>query len=230
MPSPSPWQAASDENTIICMHIGSSSQLVVTSDDAPMDVLITCQPVSLFQCAADLIWSPMFRKFPGLKVALSEGGIGWIPYFLARIDYVYDHQREWTGQDFGNKLPSEVFNEHVITCFIDDPVGVAMRQFLNMDNVTWECDYPHSDTTWPKSPEIAARYLEGLSDEEINKITHLNAMAHFSYDPYVHLERSQCTVGALRARAVDHDVSIHARGKRAGTLATKASDLAIARS
>ena len=218
------WQAASDERTVICMHIGSSSQLVVTATDAPMDVLITCQPVTLLQCAADLVWSPMFRKFPDLKVALSEGGIGWIPYFLERIDYVYDHHKAWTGQDFGDRLPSEVFNEHVITCFIDDPVGVANRRYLNMDNITWECDYPHSDSTWPDSPEIAARYLEGLSDEEINKITHENAMVHFSYDPFAHFSRPECTVGALRAKAVGHDVSIQARGRR-GVSPTKASEL-----
>ena len=223
------WQAASDENTVICMHIGSSSQLVVTAGDAPMDVLITCQPVTLLQCAADLVWSPMFRKFPGLKVALSEGGIGWIPYFLERVDYVYDHHKEWTGQDFGDKLPSEVFNEHVITCFIDDPVGVANRRYLNMDNITWECDYPHSDSTWPNSPEIAARYLEGLSDGEINKITHENAMVHFSYDPFAHFDRAACTVGALRSRAAGHDVSIQARGRR-GASPTRASDLAASRS
>ncbi len=220
------WKAASDEHVIICMHIGSSSQLVVTSHDAPMDVLITCQPITLFQCAADLIWSPMFRKFPELKVALSEGGIGWIPYFLDRIDYVYDHQREWTGQDFGDKLPSEVFNERVITCFIDDPAGLAMRQLLNLDNVTWECDYPHSDTTWPRSPEIAGSYMEGLTDQEIDKITHENAMAHFSYNPFAHFERGQCTVGALRAKNPGHDVSSRSSGRRQGVLATKSSELA----
>ncbi len=223
------WAACSDEGTVVCMHIGSSSQLVVTATDAPMDVLITCQPVTLLQCAADLIWSPMFRKFPDLRVALSEGGIGWIPYFLERIDYVYDHHRAWTGQDFGSRLPSEVFNEHVITCFIDDPVGVETRAHLNMDNVTWECDYPHSDTTWPISPETANRYLEGLSDEEIDKITHLNAMVHFSYDPFSHRARADCTVGALRRQAAGHDVSIQARGKRSTSAPTKASDLAAAR-
>jgi hypothetical protein len=226
------WAACADERTVVCMHIGSSSQLVVTASDAPMDVLITCQPVTLLQCAADLIWSPMFRKFPDLRVALSEGGIGWIPYFLERIDYVYDHHKAWTGQDFGSQLPSEVFNEHVITCFIDDAVGVENRGHLNMDNITWECDYPHSDSTWPTSPETAKRYLEGLSDEEIDKITHLNAMVHFSYDPFAHRERAECTVGALRRQALGHDVSVQARGRRSATTAaapTKASDLAAVR-
>jgi len=221
------WKACSDEGTVVCMHIGSSSQLVVTAADAPMDVLITCQPVTLLQCAADLIWSPMLRKFPDLRVALSEGGIGWIPYFLERIDYVYDHHREWTGQDFGDRMPSEVFNEHIITCFIDDSVGVENRRWLNMDNVTWECDYPHSDSTWPTSPEIAARYLEGLSDAEIDKITHLNAMHHFRYDPFADLKRDECTVGALRASVAGHDVSIRARGRRFGASPTSAADLAL---
>ena len=67
-----------------------------------MDVLITLTPMNIVQAAADLVWSPMLRKFPDLKVALSEGGIGWIPYFLERIDYNYDRHHLWTGQDFGD--------------------------------------------------------------------------------------------------------------------------------
>ncbi len=114
--------------------------------------------MNIVQAAADLVWSPVLRKFPDLKVALSEGGIGWIPYFLERVDYNYDHHHVWTGQDFGDRLPSEVFNEHVLTCFIDDKFGVASRDYLNMDNVTWECDYPHSDSTWPESPEMLGKF------------------------------------------------------------------------
>ena len=103
------WAACEDEQTVVCLHIGSSSQLVVTAEDAPMDVLITLSPINLVQAAADLIWSPVFRKFPSFKIAMSEGGIGWIPYFLDRIDYVYEHHQAWTGQDFGDQLPSQVF-------------------------------------------------------------------------------------------------------------------------
>ena len=143
------------------MHIGSSSELVITSPDAPIDCLITLTPMNIVQAAADLVWSPVLRKFPDLKVALSEGGIGWIPYFLERIDYNYDRHHLWTGQDFGDELPSEVFNQHVLTCFIDDQFGVASREFLDMDNVMWECDYPHSDSTWPTAPEPLWKSLGG---------------------------------------------------------------------
>jgi predicted TIM-barrel fold metal-dependent hydrolase len=205
------WQACSDEGTVPCLHIGSSSQLVITSVEAPIDVLISLQPMNVVQAAADLLWSPVLRKFPDLRIALSEGGIGWIPYLLERVDYVYEHHRAWTGQDFGDMLPSQVFNERIITCFIDDAFGVANRGYLNLDNITWECDYPHSDSTWPHSPEAAMKYLAEVPDEDIDKITHLNAMRHFSYDPFAFRPREQCTVGALRAEAGDVDLRLMAR-------------------
>jgi predicted TIM-barrel fold metal-dependent hydrolase len=202
------WTACCDTQTVVCMHIGSSSQLVSTSSDAPIDTLITLQPMNIVLCAADLLWSPVLRKFADLRIALSEGGIGWIPYFLERVDYTYQNHRAWTNQDFGDKLPSQVFNEHILTCFIDDAVGIEVRHHLDLDHIHWECDYPHSDSTWPSSPEMAMKYLEGLPDEEIDKITHLNAMRNFSYDPFEHIPREQATVGALRARAADVDTSL----------------------
>jgi predicted TIM-barrel fold metal-dependent hydrolase len=184
--------------------------------------------MNIVQAAADLVWSKMLRKYPDLKVALSEGGIGWIPYFLERIDYNYDRHHAWTGQDFGDRLPSEIFNEHVLTCFIDDKFGLASREHLNMDMVTWECDYPHSDSNWPKSPEVLAQSVLELNDEEIDKVTHLNAMRQFSYDPFQVLGgREQCTVEALRRQVEGHDVTIRAQ-RRAGdnsSRTTAAADL-----
>ena len=56
-----------------------------------------------------------------------RGGIGWIPYFLEKADFVYDHHHRWTGADFGDKLPSQVFREHVQGCFIDDLTGFRNR-------------------------------------------------------------------------------------------------------
>ena len=167
----------------------------------------------MVQAAADLVWSPILRKYKDLRFALSEGGIGWIPYALERIDYVYEHHRKWTGQDFGDQLPSQVFKDRVITCFIDDAFGVQNRQYMNIDNITWECDYPHSDSTWPQSPEALMKYLDGVSDEDIDKMTHLNAMKHFQFDPFSVRPREQCTVGALRAEASDVDTALVSRAR-----------------
>jgi hypothetical protein len=224
------WQACSDEGVVVCMHIGSSSQMVITSPDAPFDCLLTLTPMNIVQAAADLVWSPVFRKFPNLKVALSEGGIGWIPYFLERVDWNYKRHHFWTGQDFGDRLPSEVFTEQVLLCFIDDRFGMKNHDSFNLDNVMWECDYPHSDSTWPFAPEALASHFDGLrdiSDHQIDKISHLNAMQHFSYDPFTPMGgKEKCTVGALRASAAGHDVAIRSvRPDLVGAHATKAADI-----
>ncbi|MBV1892955.1 MAG: amidohydrolase [Ilumatobacteraceae bacterium] len=222
------WQACSDTGTVICLHIGSSSEVVVTSVEAPIDTLITLQPMNLVLAAADLLWSPVLRKYDKLRFALSEGGIGWIPYFLERCDYVYKHHSAWTHQDFGDLLPSELFRERMLTCFIDDNFGLANLSELNTDMVSWECDYPHSDSTWPISPETVGSSLDALSPEIVAKITHQNAMRVFDFDPFAHVPRADATVGALRAQASDVDLGYRssARLKKEGTDTVSVLDLA----
>ncbi len=227
------WAACSDEGTIVCLHIGSSSQLVITADDAPIDVLISLQPVNIVQAAADLLWSPVLRKFPELRVSLSEGGIGWIPYFHERVDWIYTRHHAWTGQDFGGKLPSEVFRERIVTCFIDDAAGLEQRHHVGVETICWESDYPHSDSTWPTSPEYVMKSFEaaGVPDDEIDAITHGNAMRHFRFDPFAHRARGESTVGALRAGAADVDITPRSVGKRPqSTGATDLIDIATRRS
>ncbi len=170
-----------------CLHIGSSSSIVVTAPDAPFDVTATLQPMNIVQAAADLVWSPVLRKFPRLKIALSEGGVGWLPYFLDKIDLVY---RKQSGVDrtrtTATRLPSEVFRDRIITCFLDDRVTPDVAERAGTENMTWECDYPHSDSDWPYSPEVALAGMAGLDDATINAITHENAMRLFHFDPFAH--------------------------------------------
>jgi predicted TIM-barrel fold metal-dependent hydrolase len=223
------WEACSDVGTIVCMHIGSSSKLVTTAPDAPIDVMIVLQPMNIVQCAADLIHTPIFKKFPDLTVALSEGGIGWIPYFLERLDHSYRTHKAWTGADFGSKMPSEVFMEHVLLCYITDQVGVRHAREIGVDRIAVEIDYPHSDTTWPRAPERLMGEFEqtDLTDGEIDRMTHLNAMEHFRYDPFAVRPRERCTVGALRAEAIGVDVeprSIATRPKVARDGVVKITD------
>jgi predicted TIM-barrel fold metal-dependent hydrolase len=206
------WKACADEGTVICMHIGSGTGMALEDPEAPIEIMITGTPISLFGVATELVFSDMLRRYPDLKIALSEGGIGWIPYFLERCDYVYEHHRAWTHQDFGGKKPSDLFREHIVTCFIDDDAGVRNRHLIGIDTLTWECDYPHSDSTWPHAPEKLWRSVKDLPKQEIDKITHLNTMKHFQYDPFSVIPREQCTVGALREQAKGVDVSPRSGG------------------
>ncbi|UBV17574.1 amidohydrolase family protein [Mycolicibacterium fortuitum] len=206
------WKALCDTNTVLNVHIGSSGKLAITAPDAPLDVMITLQPMNIVQAAADLLWSKPIKDYPDLKIGLSEGGTGWIPYFLERVDRTYEMHSTWTHQNFGGKLPSEVFREHFLTCFISDPVGVTLRDKIGIDNIAWEADYPHSDSMWPGAPEELWDVLteNNVTDDEINKMTHENAMRWYSFDPFTHISREQATVGALRKAAEGHDVSIQA--------------------
>jgi predicted TIM-barrel fold metal-dependent hydrolase len=210
------WQAASDTNTVLSIHLGSSGRLSIPSVDGPPNVMMTLQPQNMVSCAADLLWSPVFRKFPDLRVALSEGSTGWIPYFLERADRVYEVHGYWTNQDFGGLKPSDVFRRHVLTCFISDDLGIDLRHRIGIDNVAWECDYPHSDSTWPNSGEQLQEQFQrwNVSDDDIDKITHKNAMEWYSFDPFKYLPREQATVGALRASVADHDISVKSRSHR----------------
>jgi predicted TIM-barrel fold metal-dependent hydrolase len=204
------WNALCDTETILSVHLGSSGRLAVTAPNAPVDVMITLQPMNICQAAADILWSRVIKEFPALRIALSEGGTGWIPYFIDRLDRTYDMHRAWTGQDFGDQMPSEVFRERFLTCFIADPVGVKLRHDIGMDNIAWESDYPHSDSSWPEAAEELERVMEGVPDDEVNKITFENACRWYSFDPFEHRTREQCTVAALRAESPDQDVSIRA--------------------
>ena len=179
------WAAVCDTDTVLSIHLGSSGQLSFPAPDSPPDVMITLQPMNIQAAAADLLWSRVLKEFPAIRIALSEGGTGWVPYFLERVDRTYDMHHRWTGQDFGDRMPSDVFREHFLTCFISDHTGVYLRNEIGIDNISWECDYPHSDSAWPGAPEELAKLMNeaGLTEVEAAKITHENAMAWYSFDP-----------------------------------------------
>ena len=220
------WHALVDEGTILNIHLGSSGQLAVTAPDAPMDVMITLQPMNICSAAADLVWSRVFKEFPTLKVALSEGGTGWIPYFLDRLDRTYDMHHLWTGQDFGDRLPSDVFRDHFLTCFIADPIGIALRDEIGIDNICWEQDYPHSDSSWPNAPEEFAarrRALRGARRRTRTRSPTRTRCAGTASTRSRTGRSEQCTVGALRAEVAGHDVSIRSMEKGRHAHAAKVS-------
>ncbi len=201
------FAACCDEGTVLCCHVGSSSRSVHTSADAPASVAITLSSVASIMTMVDLIWCEAFSRFPDLRFSLTEGDVGWIPYFLWRAEHVGRRHQGWTGHTFpeGVSGPADVFRRNILCCFISDPIGVDNLSHFNVDNVCWESDYPHSDGIWPNGPETVSDLLDGLGDDVVARITHGNAMRHYRFDPFAHRSPDRCRVGALRAESPDVD-------------------------
>jgi predicted TIM-barrel fold metal-dependent hydrolase len=208
------WTVVSDEDVVVCLHIGQGMDAIDMGPDLSMDNYMVLSTQVSVLCVQDLLWGPAMRKFPKLKFAFSEGGIGWIPFLMDRVDRHYVNQR-WLGQDFGGRMPSEVFREHSLACFISDPTSLKLYEEIGIDIIAFESDYPHSDSLWPDAPEYLLQQCDGagMSDEDIEKVSWKNVARFCSYDPFAVIPKEQATVAALRAQSPDVDTGVVPRSE-----------------
>jgi predicted TIM-barrel fold metal-dependent hydrolase len=174
------WAVANEAEVPICMHIGSSSRLVTTSADAPPTVLVSLNGLNSMMAGVDWMMSGIFERFPNLKVMLSEGGAGWIPYILERADKAFHDKRiqpnEAIGQTSrgGTIPPSQQFREHMYVCLVDEHFALRSLGDIPVDNLLWEGDYPHGDGLWPHNHDYLEKALADVPDEDATKIAETN--------------------------------------------------------
>jgi predicted TIM-barrel fold metal-dependent hydrolase len=174
------FSAAEETGQPLCVHFGTSGQAPITAPEAPMAVMIALFGCNSMYATADLLFSPVFHKHPNLKFMLSEGGIGWVPYMLERMDLTWEKHRYY--QNINQTVrPSELFAKHLFGCFIDDQFGVDNRHAVGIDNITWEGDYPHSDSNWPNSRKRVHDAMIDVPDGEVHKMVELNARALLNF-------------------------------------------------
>ena len=175
-------RACEETQTVICLHNASSSWTASRSPGAPLELYTTLFPVNAMVAAADWLWAGIPTRFPALNVAFSEGGIGWVPMLIDRIDYVLDHSASglstWTDSDIG---PSDALRRNFWFCTIDISSTFALRDHIGVDHIMVETDYPHADSTWPDTQARARRDLTGVSDKEIRMVTWENASRLFRH-------------------------------------------------
>jgi predicted TIM-barrel fold metal-dependent hydrolase len=181
-----PFFAACEEtDTSVNMHIGSSSKMPATSADAGPGVGGTLSWVNSMASLTDFLFSGLFIRYPKLQIAYSEGGIGWIPYVLEKADDFWEQHNNWSHvKDAVPEPPSTYYFTNVFGCTIRDPFGLLNIDRVGEDNVTFETDFPHTDTTWPATRKYAEGVLVGLSPEAKYKILRGNAirMLHLNTD------------------------------------------------
>ncbi|EIV96366.1 amidohydrolase family protein [Frankia sp. QA3] len=176
------FEACDETGTVVCMHIGSSSRMPSTSPDAPHAVNASVAFNNAMASMSDYLWSGLMVRYPNLKLAYSESQIGWIPFLLERIDAKWRDARSWLGDGGLPEPPSHYYHNRIFGCFFDDRFGVRSRHDVGIDNITFETDYPHTDSTWPNTREVAERLMAGVPDDEIYKIMRGNAIRMLDLD------------------------------------------------
>jgi predicted TIM-barrel fold metal-dependent hydrolase len=173
------WAACEETETVICIHIGTSGVVPMPSPDANFTIGIALSPMASQSTCTDLIMSEIPRRFPNIKFAMSEGGIGWVPFALERADRSWERHRFWA--ELGDVPPSEAFARNIWVCFIDERMGLEARHHIGIDKIMWECDYPHADTPWPNSQRDVGQAVKGIPDDEVALLTHGNAEKLFRW-------------------------------------------------
>jgi len=173
-----------ETETVVCMHIGSSSKMPQTTPDAPFIVSSTLTFQNAMGSLIDYVFSGTLERFPDLTIAYSEGQVGWMPYVLERMDKLWE---ERVDNSFGTNLakpPSSYIKGRVIGCIFDDETGLANRDRIGMDLITFETDYPHADSTFPNTEKVATEICKnaGLDEKETYALLRGNAIRAFKLE------------------------------------------------
>jgi predicted TIM-barrel fold metal-dependent hydrolase len=177
------FAACAETQTVVCLHTGASSWAPLPSPDPPFELLPTLFPVNALVAAAEWLWSGVALRYPSLCVAMSEGGIGWVPMLMDRVDYVIAHSASGTesGAWPSELLPSEVLGRNFWFCTIDDPSVIELRSRIGVGHIMLESDYPHADSTWPDTQLVLAGTLGHLPEEELRAVAGGNAARLFRH-------------------------------------------------
>jgi predicted TIM-barrel fold metal-dependent hydrolase len=175
------WAAVQAAELVVCTHIGTSGATPKPSDDAPHSATSVLMPVSSWTTMVAFLLSHVFHDFPGVKLALSEGGVGWIPAALERADYIWQQHRHSRTDLHMTVPPSELYRSNVYGCLLDDAVGIELRHRIGIDHVMFESDYPHADSKWPCSRQYAAKLLVDVPDDDAHRMIELNARELFRF-------------------------------------------------
>lgn len=182
-------RACAETSTVVNLHIGSSGTSPSTSDDAPPDVTgVLFFGYAMF-AAVDWLYSRIPVRYPELKISLSEGGIGWVPALVDRLNHMLSYHEmygTWTGIDL---TPAEVLLRNFYFCAVEDPSTFALRDVIGVDHIFLEQDYPHCDSTWPHTQQVIAKEIGGLPEDDVRRMTWQNASEVYRHPVPVAVQR-----------------------------------------
>ena len=176
------WEAAVDLGMPLSFHILTSRSSGLNAARGPkinafLQIIRSCQDVmGLF------IFSGVFDRHPRLKLVCAEADAGWVPHYMYRMDHAYEYHRYWMKAPPLERKPSEYFRENIAMTFQDDYVAFQCKDLVNIRRLMWASDFPHSDSTWPRSRAVLREQTAHLTGEERDWICHDNVAEWYGLD------------------------------------------------
>ncbi|GCD93131.1 amidohydrolase family protein [Embleya hyalina] len=165
-------RACVETGTVVSLHVGSSGMHPIPPGGPALQIGATMfGQLSLGACS-EWLWSGYPVEHPDLKIAMSEGGIGWVPMLIDRLDNIVDRSGYGLGWD---ERPADVLRRNFWFCTLDDPSTIALRHVIGVDHIMLETDYPHGDGTWPHTQDVIARYWGDIPAHELRMMCSGNA-------------------------------------------------------
>jgi predicted TIM-barrel fold metal-dependent hydrolase len=172
--------ACAETETVVSLHVGSSGMGEYPEGSWNVGVQLGATlfgQLSLTACA-EWLWSGWAVKYPNLKIAMSEGGIGWVAMLIDRLENIIDRSGYGLGWDM---RPADVLRRNFNWCTLDDPSTIETRHVIGVENIMVETDYPHGDGTWPDTQAVIEKYWGHIPDDELRMMCCENAAALFRH-------------------------------------------------
>jgi predicted TIM-barrel fold metal-dependent hydrolase len=178
------WSAAEATGLPISFHIkgGTSSRLSYQLGKWQSAAYASVLPLQLDEPLAIMLFSGALERHPGFRLVLAESGLGWLPYFLTRMDMEWEALRD--KLDYAPEVaPSELFRRQVFATFEEEPLAARFLPLLDASSCMWASDYPHTDSTFPESQHAVAETLGALPPDDLCKIVATNCAELYGF-PY----------------------------------------------
>ncbi len=178
------WSAGETTGLPISFHLKDgtwSRQLSYQMGKWQSAAFATVLPMQLDEPLAIMVFSGALERHPGLKLVLAESGIGWLPYFVERMDLEWRNLKDRI--DYAPAVPpSELFRRQVMVTFEEEALGSQLIPLVGTDSCMWASDYPHTDSTFPHSLEAIDEALGSLSEADRRKVTATNCARLYGFD------------------------------------------------
>ncbi len=185
------WAAAQDLGIPLGLHVGTNrpgpGQEFANIDELTPAFLCNAEHW-VRMSLAQMIYSGVFARYPKLQVGSVEMELSWAPHFIDRLDYNYTQRardlfkKGYWDRYTGDMLPSDYFHRNVFLNFQEDARGIKERHFIGVDNLQWGSDYPHPESTFPRTQQILDEILVDCTEEEKAKIAGGNAARVYHFD------------------------------------------------